>query len=80
MARDSVPRNVRRTVYEAVDVEEGDPAQLVDSKVASSLRLDVRKSGKESIMDCSPKCAVYGYRSRAFCELRLFWAKGIRLH
>ena len=52
-------------VDEAVDVEEGDPAQLVDSEVASSLRLDVRKSGMESVVDCSPKCAVYGYRSCA---------------
>jgi len=38
MARDSVPCNIRRTVYEAVDVEKGDSTQLVDPEVAGSLR------------------------------------------
>ena len=39
MASDSIPCNVRRTVNEAMNIEEGNPAQLIDPEVARSLRL-----------------------------------------
>jgi len=39
MARDGSPGDVRRTVYEAVGVEEGNPSQLVDPEVTTSLWL-----------------------------------------
>jgi hypothetical protein len=38
MASDSIPGNVRRTVNEAMDIEEGNPAQLIDPEVARSLK------------------------------------------
>lgn len=38
MARDSIPSDVWRTIYEAVDVEEGNAAKLVNPEVTSSLR------------------------------------------